>query len=75
MMAMPAEYVEVNPAVSDSETILPPEPYVPADDGNTDAGDSSDNVSVFRKIINRIKEFFNKLRNFIIGLFNPEVKK
>lgn len=75
MMAMPAEYVEVNPAVSDSETILPPEPYVPADDGNTDAGDSNDNVSVFRKIINRIKEFFNKLRNFIIGLFNPEVKK
>ncbi len=75
MMAMPAEYVEVNPALSDSETILPPEPYVPADDGNTDAGDSNDNVSVFRKIINRIKEFFNKLRNFIIGLFNPEVKK
>lgn len=75
MMAMPAEYVEVNPAVSDSETILPPEPYVPADDGNTDVGDSNDNVSVFRKIINRIKEFFNKLRNFIIGLFNPEVKK
>lgn len=69
MMAMPAEYVEVNPEVDDSETILPPEPYVPADDGNTDADNTNDNVSVFRKIINRIKEFFNKLRNFIIGLF------
>lgn len=71
MMAMPAKAVEVNPAVDDSEVILPPEPYVPSDDGNdsTDTDNTNDKVSVFKKIINRIKEFFNKLRNFIIGLF------
>jgi len=68
ILAAPATDVIVNEPVSDEEEILPPEPYVPADDDN--GGNTADNEeSLFRRLLNRLKAFFDKIIKLISSLF------
>lgn len=70
ILASPAVAVTVNAPVNDEEEILPPEPYVPADDDNTDDGNNTvNNESVFKRLMNKLKAFFEKIYKLLSSLF------
>ena len=70
ILASPAAAVTVNAPVNDEEEILPPEPYIPADDGNADDGDNTANSeSIFKRLMNKLKAFFEKIYKLLSSLF------